>query len=306
MRVRTALAVVLQGLVVVRASKIPRFSVNGPVVTLTLKNPESESPSSEDPRPWPIDWASLRPNILWEVSSLQPPLPYWVPVLKQLRGRIGYQYTDLKRLPSWLEGTAKFASNLGECIVQPSYELRSKRTTILLEASRGTTWILAKLGLAKDQVLPTLETVRSSFVVHLPSPTVSSVRITPSVDVVGKDLACQIEAVTGGFGRTRAILNLEYQNPTLSVIHALSNRHTIAPTINLYNAKIVYQWNVLLGRTGSSSVRTKVDPTSAVEVTWTDQSEGPGSWVTDIRLPLEGTSLQALAADIRVRRQFRF
>jgi hypothetical protein len=62
---------------------------------------------------------------------------------------------------------------------------------------------------------------------------------------------------------------------------------------------------MLLG-SGGSSVLTKVDPTSGIEVTWTDQSMSGGSWVTDFRLPLEATTIQALAADVRVRRQFNF
>jgi hypothetical protein len=45
---------------------------------------------------------------------------------------------------------------------------------------------------------------------------------------------------------------------------------------------------------------------SAIYVTWTDTSASGGSWVTDLKLPLEATTLKALAADIRVRRQFSF
>ena len=80
-------------------------------------------------------------------------------------------------------------------------------------------------------------------------------------------------------------------------------RHVIAPEISLYNAKIVYQWNVALV---SGSIQTKVDPTDSVHVTWTDRSASGGKWVTDFRLPLVGTSISALAADVRVRRQFSF
>lgn len=291
-----------------------RFALNGPILTLTLKDPQATSASTtliepqqslRQSQPW-LDLSSLSPNLQWEVTTLSAPLPYWVPTLKQLKARVGYQYSDLKRLPSWVEGTAKFATSLGELIVQPTHDLKTKRTTILMEASRGATWILARLGLAKQQVLPSLETVRASFVLNLPYVSVSSIRITPSVDLPRQDVACQVEAMTGGFGRTRAVLNLEHRNPTLSVVHQLDSRNTIAPTINLYNARIVYIWNILLGRTGSSSLRTKVDPTSAIELTWTDLSEGGGSWVTDIRLPLEATTIHRLAADIRVKRQFRF
>jgi hypothetical protein len=79
-------------------------------------------------------------------------------------------------------------------------------------------------------------------------------------------------------------------------------RNTIAPEISLYDARILYQWNIALD---SGSIRTKVDPTSDVCVTWTDRSMN-GKWVTDVRLPLTGTTLSALAADVKVRRQFNF
>lgn len=84
------------------------------------------------------------------------------------------------------------------------------------------------------------------------------------------------------------------------LLHYRSN--TIAPEISLHTAKILYQWNMLLD---SGSLKTKVDPTSAIQVTWTDRSMN-GKWVTDFSLPLKGTSVSALAADVRVRRQFTF
>lgn len=79
--------------------------------------------------------------------------------------------------------------------------------------------------------------------------------------------------------------------------------NTIAPEISLYTARITYQWNVQLE---SGSIHTKIDPNTAIAVTWTDKSLGGGKWVTDFRLPLTGTTASALAADIKVRRQFQF
>ena len=78
--------------------------------------------------------------------------------------------------------------------------------------------------------------------------------------------------------------------------------NTIAPEISLYDATILYQWNLSLE---SGTIRTRVDPTSDVRVTWIDQSMN-GKWMTDVRMPLSGTTMSALAADIRVRRQFNF
>ena len=57
----------------------------------------------------------------------------------------------------------------------------------------------------------------------------------------------------------------------------------------------------------SGSIKTSVDPTSAIQVTWTDRSMN-GKWVTDFRLPLSNSvnDGRPLATDIRVRRQFMF
>ena len=93
-----------------------------------------------------------------------------------------------------------------------------------------------------------------------------------------------------------------YNHLTLFFFHTLYTRHVIAPEISLYNAKITYQWDVTLQ---SGSVRTLVDPTKAILLTWTDVTP-TGKWVTDVRIPLVGTTWKQLAADVKVRRQFRF
>jgi len=285
-----------------------RFDVNGPVLTITLKDPLESAPRSASSTStdlssstrW-IDLSSLCPNLVWGIQSQQSPLPNWFPSLTGVGATVGYSYTDLKTLPSWVEGTATFSRPSGELQLEPSYEVRTGRTNLLVKGSRGASYALARFGSHQKNLLQAL---RASFQVNLPYASVSSVRLTPSIDIAGRDMACIVEAVTGGAARTKAVLNLQYQNPTLAVVHALDSRNTIAPEINLYNAKIVYQWTVALGN--GSSLRTKVDPTSAIHVTWTDQSAAGGSWVTDCKLPLEGTGVNALAADVRVRRQFRF
>jgi hypothetical protein len=96
------------------------------------------------------------------------------------------------------------------------------------------------------------------------------------------------------------MLCLSVDHWTLFDVWIYSN--TIAPEISLYNARILYQWNIALD---SGSIRTKVDPTSAIHVTWTDKSL-TGKWVTDVRVPLAGTTVSALSADVKVRRQFSF
>ena len=85
-------------------------------------------------------------------------------------------------------------------------------------------------------------------------------------------------------------------------LYFLKNRNIISPEISLHTAKIVYNWSI---RLESGSIQTKVDPTEAIHVTWTDRSMN-GRWVTDCSLPLKGTSLKALATNVRIRRQFTF
>lgn len=322
-----------------------KFSVSGPVVTITLKDPEATksapssvaeafselSTSTSKPSKW-LDIGSLHPNLYWTLQSNDPPLPNWLPIWKSLRANVGYKYNELKRLPSFVEADFKFGSERlnVELQVQPSYEIKAKRTNLVVQASRGASYILARFSVSRakktvrdediewevsennpapptrNKRLGALEFVRASYNIHFPaSASVSTLRITPTLDVAKMEPSCILEGVTGGSGRSKAILTLNYQNPTLSVVHAIDERNTISPEISLYNAKILYQWQVQLSP--DSTLRTRVDPTSAIDVTWTDTSATDGGrWVTEFRLPLEGTTIQALASDVRVRRQFNF
>merc|ERR1711862_539815 len=107
-----------------------------------------------------------------------------------------------------------------------------------------------------------------------------------------------------------------------SFIHNLDERNTISPTISLNNAKIIYNWKLLLSNNNSdssSSIITRVDPDSSIQITWMDCTPN-GSWITDFQIPLKSTSTTTdnngyvttnhfkgpLFADIRVRRQFFF
>jgi hypothetical protein len=78
-------------------------------------------------------------------------------------------------------------------------------------------------------------------------------------------------------------------------------RNIISPELSLYSAKIMYNWDVKLN---SGYIRTKVDPTSSIQITWTDKTAN-GEWETDFNLPLVGVH-GPLAADIKVRRKILF
>ena len=76
------------------------------------------------------------------------------------------------------------------------------------------------------------------------------------------------------------------------------------------DAKILYNWSVALERGGS--IRTRVDPAEAVQISWIDQGSN-GKWVTDFRLPLvsnsssdNGEGSGALTNASRLSRQFVF
>ena len=337
-----------------------KFSVNGPVLTVTLKDPEatqtvalrdrtvaeafaatthSNDNGKTGGHQW-IDVTSLRPNLFWSIQSNSPPLPNWLPSWTGLRANVGYRYEELKRLPSFVEADLKFRSERlnTELQLQPSYEVKAKRSNLLVQASHGASFVLARFSVRHgtgghsstrssstassshddmndefvSSAAPTasqnncLDFLRASYNLAFPAgSSISSLRITPSLDVIKQEPSCVLEGTTGGSSRTKAILKLNYNNPTLAVVHALDERNIISPEISLYNAKILYQWKVQLHN--GASIRTKVDPTTAIDVTWTDTSAADGGrWVTDFRLPLEGTTLQALASDVRVRRQFNF
>lgn len=292
------------------SSSAGRFASSGPVVTLTLKDPEEQSyvsPVQEDgdtteslQNPW-FNFGNLRPNIMWSLQSKGKPLPNWVPNWHSLRTTVGYRYESLKRIPSFIEGDLKFSSESTgiDLRLQPAHEFGSQQSTVSIQASRGASaYLMAKFATKRDRLL---QMVKGCYQKSLPYASVGAVRVTPSVDLARGQASCLLEATTGT-QRTKAVLNLEYANPTLTVIHALNARNTIAPEISLYDATILYQWNLALD---SGSIKTRVNPTSDVRVTWTDLSVN-GQWVTDVRVPLAGTTLSALAADVRVRRQFNF
>lgn len=279
-----------------------RFQMSGPTLTLTLRDPMGVSSSSstnnleEPPNKWQ-NLSNLKPNLQWSLTSNKP-LPNWLPTLQSFRATAFYDYTQRKNFPNHLEAAASFFKKGINLQVQPSISLSKQKkqaTTWLVQIQKGTTNVFCKLANRG------VELVRGSYQCDLPYASVGGVRVTPQLDLKRGEPSCLIEATTGS-QRTKTVLNLEYNNPTLSIVHALDERHVIVPEISLYNAKIVYRWDI---RLDSGNIQTRVDPTQAVHVTWTDKTD-TGRWVTDFKLPLAGTTLSSLAADVRVRRQFTF
>jgi hypothetical protein len=231
---------------------------------------------------------------------------------------------------------------------------------------------------------PAAESETPAVQQRIPPTTTVSAPSLPPVPVSSSsggqiDFGCVAEAIAGGAGRTRAVLQLDWNSPSLAVVHSVDARHTVIPEICLRSGRIVYQWlidfdqpassaswlqdavrwpmssRILPGRfrrkqlevarkqreqellmfpdevtvdeTGAQGspleaqgsigegrlkrnglLRTFVDPTRVIHVTWTDHSAADtGTWTTDLKIPLEESSFRGLlGADIRVRRQFCF
>lgn len=212
--VSSALLLLVLVLTRLDATHASRFRVNGPVLTVTLKDP-----LTMDTRPtkW-LNLNNLRPNVHWSFHSTSKPLPAWLPSLQSLQGAVGYHYEQMKRAPTFVEGGAKFRKGGIEVDILPSYEVKSKRTTVMLQVSKGAIYGMLRFGNTA------LESIRGCYQLNLPYASVGAIRVTPTWNVVRGEASCVLEGTTGS-QRTKAVLNLEYQNPTLTVVHALDDRY---------------------------------------------------------------------------------
>ena len=104
--------------------------------------------------------------------------------------------------------------------MQPSYEVKQQRASLVVQATKGTSFVVARFATRGRRIL---EFVRGSYAFSLPFASISGVRVTPSFDFVRSNPSLIVESITGS-ARTKAILNLQYQEPTLTVVHALDER----------------------------------------------------------------------------------
>jgi hypothetical protein len=216
-----------------------RFLSSGPFLTVTLKD-SHEQPSgveavstdgtmvsSTQQQQQQYQWFNLgnfRPSLMWSLQSQGKPLPNWLPNWQSLRTTVGYQYESLKRMPSFVEADLKFSSNkLGvDLEIQPSHDFGSQHSLLVVQASRGAgAYLMAKFATKKERWLQLL---RGCYQVELPYASVGAVRVTPTWDLARGQASCLLEGTTGS-QRTKAVLNLEYDNPTLTVIHSLDERY---------------------------------------------------------------------------------
>eukprot|EP00559_Dactyliosolen_fragilissimus_P003977 CAMPEP_0184857728 /NCGR_PEP_ID=MMETSP0580-20130426/2877_1 /TAXON_ID=1118495 /ORGANISM="Dactyliosolen fragilissimus" /LENGTH=251 /DNA_ID=CAMNT_0027353489 /DNA_START=429 /DNA_END=1184 /DNA_ORIENTATION=+ len=251
--------------------------------------------------------------MVWSLSSISTPLPNWIPSLQSVGATVGYKYDDIKDRPSFFEGILHFRPRLGRkdnskdiynaknslsIDIGPAYEVRDRRLSCITKIGSDKWNIFARFSGEGKQIL---QYIRASYRTNLPFQSVGAFSITPSYNFFKSEPACSITGKSGT-GRTATILDLNMDDPTLSIMHALDERNTIAPEISLNSGKITYNWNVDLK---SGTLQTRVDPITAIQVTWIDKCMN-GKWVTDFRLPLASGNTGSLGIDIRVRRQFTF
>jgi hypothetical protein len=141
------------------------------------------------------------------------------------------------------------------------------------------------------------------------------VTVMPSYDFKESKARCVLSGDVGSTGRTRAVLRLDVDESTLTLVRALDGNKVIAPTISLQSGKIVYDYHLDLDgdesstsqRKVGSSLRAHVDPSKGVILKWTDGipgGAGGSCWVTECRVPLGETASGPLAADVRVGRRW--
>jgi hypothetical protein len=171
--------------------------------------------------PW-FNLEDFCPNLMWSVQSQGKPLPNWVPSWHSLRTTVGYEYDSMKRMPSFVEADLKFSARGVDLEMQPSHEFATQQSTLLVQVSRGTRmYLMGKLATHRERWLQLLRACYQND--NLPYEAVGAVRITPTFDLANGQASCLLEAMTGS-QRTKAILNLEYDNPTLTVVHSLDER----------------------------------------------------------------------------------
>lgn len=197
-----------------------RFAVSGPVLTVTLKDPDI---APESAAKW-LDLSALRPNAVWSLQSLAPPLPNWIPSLKSLRANVSYNHQDLGFTPSNVDADLRFSKeDLGDLEIQPSYHLKQRKASCLIQAFRGNSVSMtARLAFGRKRLV---EAVRGSLLFDLPfSTSLSALKVTTAFDFTRNTPSVLLEGITGS-GRTKAILDLQYGiESTLTVVHALNDR----------------------------------------------------------------------------------
>jgi len=252
--------------------------------------------------------STLAPVIRWSIASTTPPLPNIVPYLRSTSLTTTCVCDEKSgRASPLIEGGLRFGAGGAALDLVPTFDIRSGRVRVSAKVGMDDSESFSVAARFSSGGGKILEHLRASFKRNLPLRSVSVVAIVPSYDFLRNAPSCHISGKSGS-GRTAAVFDWNLNDPSISVLHAIDERNTISPEISLKTGRIQYSWNVSLD---SGSIRTVVDPLSAVRVTWIDRSMN-GKWVTDVSLPLEGPTTSESASSssfvphVRVRKQFVF
>jgi len=235
-------------------------------------------------------------------------------------------------------GTLEFLLGRSRSSIPPSAKLSTMKKSLLSDDDkyRRNNHLLVRLATGRSDknnnkattirnTLSAIEYIKGSF--RMPTPSFmrnkgatrvlrgKGVSVSPSFDFVEGIPRCTVSGDVGKSGRTRAVLRVDVDDSTLTVVRALNENKIIAPTISLNSGKIVYDYYFNLDGASSSkeayrkvdsSLRAHVDPTKGIILKWTDGIKGgQGScWVTECRVPLGTSAPGPLAADVRVGRRW--
>mmetsp|Transcript_25451 Transcript_25451/g.54761 ORF Transcript_25451/g.54761 Transcript_25451/m.54761 type:complete len:586 (-) Transcript_25451:193-1950(-) len=222
---------------------------------------------------------------------------------------------------------SKLKANDNSLLQSDKYNSRNNHILLRLATGRPKGESTNTSSNQNKSILSSIEYAKASF--RMPTPfflrsskgSGGRVSVSPSFDFVEGSARCVFSGDVGSLGRTKAVLRLDAEDSTLTIVRALDESKIIAPTISLNSGKIVYDYYLNLdgqqqhGSSSShgkvnSSIRAHVDPTKGIILKWTDGIQGRGSgsggscWVTECRVPLGTTAAGPLAADVRVGRRW--
>ena len=194
-------------------------------------------------------FSTLSPACLWSVETVDAPFPNSLPSLRKAGLTAGYRYEELKRLPCFLEGDVRLellsrknndnletrTDGLLKVHLRPVYFVAQNVMNCVMRVmgqNHGDSrYVMAKFHLTGGtQKKNRCEFIRASYDIPLPFASVGSVSMTPAHDFLRGESSCTIVGKSGS-GRTAAVVDLNWGNPTLSVIHALNERYVFISII---------------------------------------------------------------------------
>jgi len=225
------------------AQAVPKFTSTGPVLSLTLRDPFASpsgtsssssstgsasglnvSPGYSDTTLLVTSLSNLNPCCNWSMHSNGPPFPAKVPFIQSISASLVYQYNQLKAFPNSISGKINLGGFLQDRLkiqLFPSVKVKSGQVDLAISASTENDDHMGCVQMSnKGGVI--LKQIRTSHKFHWPFAAMNSVTVAPSFDFQKGIPSCILSGVTGS-GRTAAIVDLNMDDPTLSVSHAVDD-----------------------------------------------------------------------------------